>query len=153
MALYDDGDISTHTTDQVSRCTDAIFTSDAEERLRVAHKESMLQALTGEGYLGTVSSSSTQSTHSDHDSKTATSSIDLTLETPSRIKSFWTTRTITRQNLSRQKASTICRDPFRRSRVARPTDGKATSTTPDQRTPPRLHDRTHAIAVSTTFKV
>jgi hypothetical protein len=74
MALYDDGDISTHTTDQVSRCTNAIFTSDAEERLRVAHKESMLQALTGEGYLGMDPSptQSTKSTHSDHDSKTVT---------------------------------------------------------------------------------
>jgi hypothetical protein len=52
MALHDDGDISTHTTDQVSRCTKNIFTSDAEERLRIAHNESMLRARTGEGYLG-----------------------------------------------------------------------------------------------------
>jgi hypothetical protein len=52
MALHDDGDISTHTTDQVSRFTNDIFARDAEERLRIAHKESMLQARTGEGYLG-----------------------------------------------------------------------------------------------------
>jgi hypothetical protein len=53
MALHDDGDVTTHTTDQVSRCTGDIFASDAEERLRIAHKESMLRARTGEGYLGT----------------------------------------------------------------------------------------------------
>jgi hypothetical protein len=52
MALHDDGDISTHTTDQVSRFTNDIFANGAEERLRIAHKESMLQARTGEGYLG-----------------------------------------------------------------------------------------------------
>jgi hypothetical protein len=53
MALHDDGDVTTHTTDQVSRCTSDIFASDAEERLRIAHKESMLRARTGEGHLGT----------------------------------------------------------------------------------------------------
>lgn len=52
MALHDDGDISTHTTDQVSRCTNTIFTSDAEERLRIAHKASILHARNDEGYLG-----------------------------------------------------------------------------------------------------
>jgi len=52
MALHDDGDISTHTTDQVSRCTNGIFKRDAEEQLRIAHKESMLKARNGECYLG-----------------------------------------------------------------------------------------------------
>jgi hypothetical protein len=53
MALHDDGDVTTHTTDQVSRCTSDIFAIDAEERLRIAHRESMLKARTGQGYLGT----------------------------------------------------------------------------------------------------
>lgn len=44
MALHDDGDISTHTTNHVQQCTDQLFTSEAEDVLRHAHRKSMLEA-------------------------------------------------------------------------------------------------------------
>jgi hypothetical protein len=43
MALDEDGNVMTHTTDDVQQC-DGIFASDAEECLRIAHKTSVLQA-------------------------------------------------------------------------------------------------------------
>lgn len=44
LALQDNGEIVTHTTDHVQQCTEGIFTSDAKERLRIAHERSTLRA-------------------------------------------------------------------------------------------------------------
>jgi len=40
MAIYPDGDVSTHTTDNIPQCPDDIFASNAKESLRT----SLLQA-------------------------------------------------------------------------------------------------------------
>ncbi|KAM0714364.1 hypothetical protein Q7P37_010151 [Cladosporium fusiforme] len=44
MALHDDGGISTHKSNHVEQCTDQLFRSDAEDVLRLAHRQSMLSA-------------------------------------------------------------------------------------------------------------
>lgn len=52
LALHDNGEIVTHTTDHVQQCTDGIFADDAKERLRIAHEKSMLRASHDRGSNG-----------------------------------------------------------------------------------------------------
>jgi hypothetical protein len=44
MALDEDGNVVTHTTNHIQQGTDGIFARDAEECLRIAHKSSISQA-------------------------------------------------------------------------------------------------------------
>ena len=52
MAVYDDGDVMTHATDNIQQRTDDIFASNAKECLRT----SLLQAKPGHGMHGKFSS-------------------------------------------------------------------------------------------------
>lgn len=49
MALHDDGEVSTHTTNDtdVQQCSNTIFTSVAKQRLRLMHRKPALQAARG----------------------------------------------------------------------------------------------------------
>lgn len=52
LALQDDGETVTYTTDHVQQFTEGIFASDAEERLRSAHQKSMSGAILDSGSYG-----------------------------------------------------------------------------------------------------
>lgn len=53
MALHDDDHVSTHTTNHVQQCTDQLFTSDAEDLLRLAHRKSIMGAKLEQNGKGT----------------------------------------------------------------------------------------------------